>query len=328
MDSTRIRVDVCWNDGEADAVMAREVRDGLLGSPKSIPSKYFYDARGSKLFEAITRLDEYYVTRAENALLDRVAGEVAETARPVDLVELGPGYGTKTHRLIDACHEVGSLRRYVPIEVSPKAVEGAAATLASEYPWLEIHVVVGDFVRHLARLPDAGRALVAFLGGTIGNFPKPRAAGFLAEIRRLLAPDGRLLLGTDLVKDPDVLHAAYNDSRGVTAEFNLNMLRVLNDRLDADFDLDAFEHLAFYDDALERIEMHVRSLRRQRVRLRGIDLEVDLDEGETIRTEVSCKYTRRSVERVLGKAGLELESWHTDGPFALTVSKPSPAGVG
>lgn len=325
MNPSPLTVDVVLDDAGTFAAMAGEVREGLLGSPKQIPSKYFYDDLGSGLFERITRLPEYYLTRAETALVERHAPELARAAASEDLIELGPGSTRKTRLLLDAMSARGALRRYVPFEVSAATVERLGREILQSHPDLEVHAVVGDFQRHLDRIPPGGRRLVAFLGSTVGNLLEAEAVLFLTGVARLLRDGGQLLLGTDLVKDTRILEAAYNDSQGVTAEFNRNILLVLNRRLQGDFDPRAFEHVAFYDEAQERIEMHLRSLRDQKVALRAIDLEIPFKTGEMVRTEVSCKYTRGSVETILKSAGLVLGHWFTDaeGTFALSLSRPA-----
>lgn len=303
--------------------MADEVRESLARTPRELPSKYFYDERGSRLFEEITELPEYYPTRAEWRLLELVAPEIAEIAEPREVVELGSGSSKKTRRLLEAALEHGKLERYVPLEFSREIVEDTAQDLVRDFPELRVHAVVGDFERHLGEIPGGRNRLVALLGSTIGNFERARAVEFLRGIAEIMEPEDRFLLGTDLVKDRGVLEAAYNDSRGVTAEFNKNVLRVVNRLLDADFDLDRFEHVAFFDEIEERIEMHLRSTRDQRVRVEGIDLELGLCAGEMIRTEVSCKYTQESAYSILRDAGFRMEHWFTtaDGAFALSLSR-------
>lgn len=303
--------------------MGQEVREGLSGSPKRLPSKYFYDERGSKLFGRITELPEYYLTRAEDRLLERCAAQIARAVRPRELVELGPGSSKKTRWLIDAARGSGTLRRYVPVEVSPEAARAHAEDLVRRYPGLAIHAVIGDFEQHLGDIPRGDRTLVAFLGSTIGNFPAAEAVDLLSEIAPLLAGGGALLLGADLAKDRAVLEAAYNDADGVTAEFNRNILHVLNRRLDGDFDSTEFEHVSFYNGDLERIESYLRSRRAQTVALTGLDLEIEFARGEMMRTEVSCKYTRASLVALLEQAGLVLDSWYTeeDEAYALLVAR-------
>jgi L-histidine N-alpha-methyltransferase len=321
MAAPRVTVEVRVKEAEALEIMAREVREGLTRVPKEIPSKHFYDERGSHLFEEITLLPEYYLTRAEQALLARKSAEIARVTRPETLIELGPGSARKTRMLLEAGMAIGTLLRYVPVEVAAGTAERSARQLAEDYPWLAVNAIVEDFERDLEPLPPGGARLVAFLGSTIGNFVQERAAPLLGGIAKLLDDRGWFLLGTDLVKDKETLEAAYNDKRGVTAEFNRNILRVVNRRFDGDFEPEAFEHVAFYDENLERIEMHLEALRPQHVRLGGIDLEIDVERGERIRTEVSCKYRRETVESLLGGAGLSLEHWYEGGGFALSLSR-------
>ncbi len=291
--------------------------------PKRLPSKLFYDERGSRLFEQITRQPEYYLTRAETRLLERHASEIASLTGYQELIELGSGESKKTRLLIDAGLKAGTLRRYVPIEVSRETVERSARALARTYAGLDVHAVVGDFERHLERVPSGDMRLIAVLGSTIGNFPDEHANRLLTRIKDVMLDADWLLLGTDLVKDREVLEAAYNDARGVTAEFNRNILNVVNERVDGDFDVEAFEHVSTYDEKRERIESDLRSIRPQLVRLRRLDLEVEFEKDELLRTEVSCKYTRESVTRLLAGAALKLEHWFTDEDesFALALSR-------
>ena len=253
-----------------------DVRDGLTRSLKELPPKYFYDERGSELFDRITSLPEYYPTRCERQILNRHAPQIVEASAAEELVELGSGTASKTRALLYAMAGHGSLRRYVPFDFDPSVVEACAEELTELYPGLEVHGVVGDFGRDLGSIPDGNRRLFAFLGGTIGNLLPDERAAFLARLRAQMGPDDRLVIGTDLVKDRGVLEAAYNDSEGVTADFNRNVLRVINSGLDADFDPEAFEHVAFFDEANSWIEMRLRAKGAQRVRIDGADLEITL----------------------------------------------------
>jgi L-histidine N-alpha-methyltransferase len=291
--------------------LADDVRDGLSRSPKELPPKYFYDERGSQLFDRITQLPEYYPTRCERAILNRHAPAIVDGCE--ELVELGSGTASKTRALLYAMAGAGSLRRYVPLDVDESVVQSCAVELVELYPGLRVHGVVGDFVRHLERLPHGERRLFAFLGGTIGNLYPEERLDFLAGLRTAMGPEDRLLIGTDLVKDQGVLEAAYNDAQGVTAEFNRNILRVLNDGLGADFDPDAFEHVAFFDEASSWIEMRLRANGAQRVLIDGANLEVTFADGEEMRTEISAKFSRAAVERELDGAGLHLDEFFTDG---------------
>jgi len=304
------------------AALRDDVRTGLTSTPKVLPPKYFYDARGSALFEEITRLPEYYPTRAERSILAARALEVAELTKARSLVELGSGSSEKTHLLLRALRDVGSLETYVPVDVSTDAIEWALPGLLDDYPTLEVHGIVADFEKHLDRLPKDGARVVAFLGGTIGNFEPRQRARFLAALGSTMSPGDALLLGTDLVKDPGRLVAAYDDPAGVTAAFDLNVLRVVNRELGADFDLDAFAHVAVWDAEREWIEMRLRSTRAQRVTVRDLALTVDFAAGEEMRTEVSAKFRKDGVEREIAAAGLHLSHWWTDaaGDFAMSLS--------
>ncbi len=318
-----IRID-CYIDGGVPATIAEEVRNGLSRALKELPPKFFYDKRGSALFDRITTLPEYYPTRCERSILNRYAPEVVESTGAQDLVELGSGTASKTRALLYAMAGAGTLRRYLPFDVDESVVQASAVDLVELYPGLRVHGVVGDFERDLERVPDGERRLFAFLGGTIGNlYPEERAA-FLARIRRLMNGGEHLLVGTDLVKDRKLLEAAYNDSQGVTAEFNRNILRVLNDGLDADFDPSAFEHVAFFDEDNSWIEMRLRSNGAQRVTIDAVDLELAFADGEEIRTEISTKFTQEAVGRELAAAGLRLQAFFTDEERLFGVALASP----
>jgi L-histidine N-alpha-methyltransferase len=305
--------------------LRRDARAGLTSNPKSLPPKWFYDAQGSALFDKITELPEYYPTQAEREILRANAAGIADQTQARTLVELGSGSSEKTRLLLDALRAAGSLRCYVPVDVSEPALVAAGDALAAEYPGLEVRAVVSDFEEHLG-LPADGDApaprLVAFLGSTIGNLLPGQRASFLARVRAELRPGDFFLLGTDLVKDPATLIAAYNDSSGVTADFNRNVLAVLNAELGADFDRDAFEHVAIWDPDAEWIEMRLRSLQAQTVRLPAIDLTVAFAADEEMRTEVSAKFRRAGVQAELAAAGLALRSWWTDAAarFGLSLS--------
>jgi L-histidine Nalpha-methyltransferase len=314
-------------DADAAAMMARDVRAGLCAYPKELAPKYFYDERGSELFEQITELPEYYPTRAEREILSHRSAEIlAAAGSPGTLVELGSGSAAKTRHLLDAMREAGSLSTYVPVDISEEITQRTATELVGEYPGLAVRGLVCDFEQHLERIPAAdGTRMIAFLGGTVGNlYPRQRHA-FLERIAALLGPGDHLLLGTDLIKDTARLEAAYDDSAGVTAEFNKNVLEVLNRELGADFDLDAFEHVARYDEEAERMDIRLRSLADQDVRLDGLDLEISFIAGEEMRTEISTKFTRERIESVYASADLELRGWFTDaaGDYALSLATPA-----
>ncbi|HEX2085922.1 MAG TPA: L-histidine N(alpha)-methyltransferase [Solirubrobacteraceae bacterium] len=309
-----------------EGTLAEDVLDGLTRPFKELPPKHFYDAYGSELFERICELPEYYPTRTERSILRSHAATLAARTGAAEVVELGAGYATKTRVLLDALAAAGTLERYVPVDVSATTVHDCAEQLVDEYPGLHVHGLVGDFERHLAHLPPPpGPRLVVFLGGTIGNFLPGARRRFLRDLRAWMAPGDHLLLGTDLVKDPAVIEAAYDDRAGVTAQFNLNVLRVVNRELDADFDLDAFEHVAFFDADHEWIEMRLRARSRQTVRVGALDLTVHFARGEELRTEISAKFTAERLAADLRAAGLELSGWFTDPDdlFAVTLSRPA-----
>jgi L-histidine N-alpha-methyltransferase len=322
--SADVRIDVYLHDG-ALATLADDVRGGLTATPKTLPPKYFYDSRGSELFEQITQLPEYYPTRAEQSILDDVGAEIVELVRPEELVELGPGSARKTHALLDPMCGDGYVRRYVPVDVSESAVQESAARLVDSYDLLTIHGIVGDFENDLERIPRNGdRRLIAFLGGTIGNLDAGERFSMLRKLRAQLGPDDRLLVGTDLVKDRERLEAAYNDSAGVTAEFNRNILEVVNSNLDGDLDPQRFDHRALYDADREWIEMRLCAREPHSARIGAIDLDVPFEASEHIRTEISCKFTEQRLEREYRHAGLELLDLYTDreGLFALSLAGP------
>jgi L-histidine N-alpha-methyltransferase len=304
------------------AALRADVLRGLTATPKWLPPKWFYDDRGSELFDEITRLPEYYPTRAERSILLERAADIAARTQADTLVELGAGSAEKTRLLLDALRGAGTLRRFVPVDVSEGALRQAATGILADYPGLSVHAVVADFEQHLDRLPDGGRRLVAFLGGTIGNLVPAERAAFLRSIRATLAPGESLLLGTDLVKSPDVLVPAYDDAAGVTAEFNKNVLYVVDRELKADFDPDAFAHVAIWNAEAEWIEMRLRSLRDQRVRIELLNLDVAFERGEEMRTEVSAKFRREGVAAELDAAGFDLTEWWTDaeGRFGLSLA--------
>ncbi|MCP2339953.1 L-histidine N(alpha)-methyltransferase [Actinomadura rupiterrae] len=302
--------------------LRRDVGDGLAGSPKTLPPKWFYDERGSALFEDITRLGEYYPTRREREIIKARADEIAELTGATTLLELGAGSGEKTRLLLTAL--AGTLRSYVPVDVSGEFLGEAAAAIAADHPDIAVRPVVADYEQHLHLLPTGGRRLIAFLGGTIGNMPPAARIGFLGALRETMGPDDALLLGADLVKEEDRLVRAYDDASGVTAEFNKNVLRVINRELDADFDLDAFEHLSVWNPSDEWVEMRLRSLRDQTVRIGALDLTAEFAAGEEMRTEISAKFRRERMATELGAAGLRLAEFWTDeaGDFSLTLARP------
>ena len=319
----RVEIEVHYT-GAQGAEMAHEVRSGLTAKPKELAPKYFYDERGSQLFEQITELPEYYPTRAEREILSTRSDEiVAAAGDPSTLVELGSGSAAKTRHLLTAMERAGCLDLFVPVDISEEITHQTAASLVDEYPDLSVAGLVCDFEQDLELIPEAdGGRLIAFLGGTVGNlYPDPRRA-FLSRIAAMLGPGDRLLLGTDLVKDRARLEAAYNDSAGVTTEFNRNVLAVLNRELGADFDLEAFEHFARFDEDEAWMDIGLRSTGDQTVRIDGLDLTVRFAAGERMRTEISAKFTRERLEEIYAEAGLKMSGWFTDpaGDYALSLA--------
>lgn len=302
--------------------LCRDVRAGLQSTPKSLPPKWFYDSVGSDLFDQITRLPEYYPTRAEAEILRARAAEIASITGADTLVELGSGTSEKTRLLLDALRNGGALRRFVPFDVDASMLSAAAKAIQGEYPGIEIAAVCGDFEEHLAKIPHGGRRLFVFLGSTIGNLEPDAREKFLAGLAAALQPGDGLLLGTDLVKDPSRLVAAYDDAAGVTAQFNRNVLAVINRELNADFDVETFRHVATWNPVMERMEMWLRSERAQRVRIAALNLTVEFEAGEQVLTEVSCKFRPEVVAGELAQAGLRLAQWWTDaaGDFGLSLS--------
>jgi L-histidine N-alpha-methyltransferase len=318
-----VTVEVHLPEGGPLSGIAADVRMGLSAPFKELPPKYFYDERGSELFERITELPEYYPTRAERAILDARAREIVDVAGTSMLIELGSGSAAKTRCLFDAMRDAGALEAYVPVDISEEITRETATRLSGEYDGLRVHGVVCDYETHLERIPREPGGLIAFLGGTIGNFHPQVRRSFLARIASLMYPEDRFLLGTDLVKDRARLEAAYNDSAGVTAEFNRNVLYVLNRELGADFDPTAFAHRAFWDGVNWWIDVRLRSLSDQTVTIPAIDMEVEFAEREEMRTEISAKFTREQLEAIYGEVGLELVEWWTDpeGLFALSLAR-------
>ncbi|MFJ4916825.1 L-histidine N(alpha)-methyltransferase [Streptomyces sp. NPDC088726] len=302
-----------------DAALRADVLDGLTRQPKTLPPKWFYDARGSELFEEITRLPEYYPTRAEREILIGRAGAIAAASGARTLVELGSGSSEKTRHLLDALPE---LHTYVPVDVSESALRGAAEALLEERPGLSVHALIADFTGALTLPRTPGPRLVAFLGGTIGNLLPQERAAFLSSVRSLLSPGDSLLLGTDLVKDEEVLVAAYDDAAGVTAEFNRNVLSVVDRELGADFEPGDFEHVARWDPEREWIEMRLRARRELTVKIPELNLVVPFEAGEELRTEISAKFREEGVRDELDGAGLRLTQWWTDsaGRYALSLA--------
>ena len=321
----QITIDSFLAEGD-ERSLADDVLDGLTKPFKELPPKHFYDARGSELFDQICELPEYYQTRTERAILEHRAPEIAEASQAVELLELGSGYATKTRVLLDAMAAAGRLERYLPFDVAESVVRRTAEDLVGEYPGLKVHGVIGDFERHLDRVPppNGGPRIVALLGGTIGNFPPGSRRRFLRGIAARLGPEDRLLLGTDLLKDPETIRRAYDDEAGITAEFNRNVLHVLNRELGADFDPDAFEHVALFDTDREWIEMRLRALRTCTVNIPPLDLAVSFAAGEEVRTEISAKFTRERLASDYAAADLRLTDWWTDPESLFAVSLAAP----
>jgi L-histidine N-alpha-methyltransferase len=322
---SRVIVESHLGGGE-HRTLADDVLDGLTRPFKELPPKHFYDARGADLFDQICEQPEYYPTRSERSILATRSAEIVAMTGAAELVELGSGTAAKTRLLLAAMHEAGTLDRYVPIDVTEGMVRASAHALVEEFDGLRVHGIVGDFERHLDRVPPpvAGRPrIVAFLGGTLGNFTPGSRRRFLRSLSALLGEDGHLLLGTDLVKDVATLEAAYDDAAGVTAEFNRNVLHVLNRELDADFVPTSFDHVAFFDRDREWIEMRLRAQRPQRVHVRKLDLQLTFAAGEELRTEISAKFTRERIEGDLAAAGMVLEDrlLDADGLFALNLAR-------
>ena len=318
----RIVVD-CLLAAGGESSLANDVLDGLTRPFKELPPKHFYDAHGAELFDQICEQPEYYPTRTERSILQARSREIAATTGAVELVELGSGTAAKTRVLLDAMRAAGTLQRYVPLDVTETMVRTTAAELVLEYPGLHVHGIVGDFEQHLDRLPaPLGPRIFAFLGGTLGNFIPGSRRRFLSSLADTMMPGDHLLLGTDLVKDPAILEAAYNDAAGVTAAFNRNVLRVVNAQLDADFDAEAFEHVAFFNREHQWIEMRLRASAAQQVTVRALDLAVSFAPREEMRTEISAKFTPARLRADLDAAGLALKELFTDddGLFALSLA--------
>jgi L-histidine N-alpha-methyltransferase len=320
----RISVDVHLPPGGPLSGMAADVRAGLTRPFKELSPRYFYDERGSQLFEDITRLPEYYPTRCEREILENRSTEICEAANsPATLIELGSGSAEKTRVLLNAMLDACCLETYVPVDISEEITRETAERIAADYDGIAVRGLVCDFELDLERIPVAAPRVIALLGGTIGNFAPQQRAGFLRRISHLLGPEDRFLLGTDLVKDRSTLEAAYNDSEGVTADFNKNVLSVLNRELGADFDLDSFEHVARWDDENLWVDIRLRSLTNQVVNVTSLDMLVPFSAGEEMRTEISTKFARGGLEGIYAEAGLEMTDWFTDadGLYALSLAR-------
>ncbi|WP_306839259.1 L-histidine N(alpha)-methyltransferase [Catenuloplanes nepalensis] len=314
-----VNLETHLDERDLAAALRADVRTGLTAARKWLPPKWFYDARGSELFEEITELPEYYPTRAERAILLARAGEIARITEAKTLVELGSGSSEKTRLLLDALLAHGTLGAFVPLDVSASALADAVTRLDAAYPALSVRGIVGDYTRHLHHLPDGGSRMIAFLGGTIGNLLPVERAEFLAGVRDVLDAGEWLLLGADLVKDVRTLLPAYDDAAGVTADFNRNVLRVINHHLDAGFEPERFDHVAVWDDGNEWIEMRLRAQEAMRVPVRGLDLVVDFARGELLRTEISAKFRPERLRDELATAGFRLRQRWTDDDGLFTV---------
>jgi L-histidine Nalpha-methyltransferase len=321
----RVVVDVRLPPGGPLSGMAADVRAGLTRPFKELSPRYFYDERGSELFERITELDEYYPTRCERAILERRSPEIVAEAGPRALIELGSGSAAKTRVLLDAMAEAECLETYCPVDISEEITVATANAIADEYDGVGVRGLVCDFELDLERMPIGGPRMIALLGGTIGNFAPQQRAGFLRRIANLLGPDDCFLLGTDLVKDRETLEAAYDDPQGVTAAFNKNVLEVVNRELGADFDLDLFEHHAYWDSENLWVDIRLRSMARQVVVVSALGITVTFDAGEEMRTEISTKFARQGLEGIYAEAGLEMAAWWPDpeGLYALSVARPT-----
>jgi L-histidine N-alpha-methyltransferase len=320
-----ITIDVHLPPGGPLSGMAADVRAGLTKPFKELSPRYFYDQRGSELFEQITDLPEYYPTRCERKILELHAPEISAAAGgPATLIELGSGSATKTRVLLNAMRDAGCLQAYAPVDISEQITRDTSEAIAAEYE-ITVHGLVCDFERDLERIPLGGPRVIALLGGTIGNFEPAQRASFLARVANLLGDEDHFLLGTDLVKDRTTLEAAYNDSAGVTSEFNKNVLAVLNERLDCDFDLDAFEHVAFWDEENLWMDIRLRSLARQVVNIAALDMQVAFDRGEEMRTEISTKFARQGLAGIYAESRLEMAGWWTDpeGLYGLSLARPA-----
>ncbi|MTD56784.1 L-histidine N(alpha)-methyltransferase [Amycolatopsis pithecellobii] len=317
---TEPELDVHREPADTAAALREDVRYGFSAAQKWLPAKWFYDARGSELFEQITKLPEYYPTRAEREILAREADEIARVTGAPTLVELGSGSSEKTRLLLDGLRSSGTLKTFVPLDVSASALEEAVTAIRADYPGLDVRGVVGDFTEHLGLLPGGPPRLVVFLGGTIGNFLPAERSKFLRSVRDVLTEGEWLLLGTDLVKDPDTLMRAYDDAAGVTAQFDLNMLRVVNELLGADFDLSRFTHESYWDADNEWIEMRLRAREEMTVRIPGADLTVRFADGEYIRTEISAKFRAAGIAAELAESGFAVQRWWTDEQNRFGVS--------
>jgi L-histidine N-alpha-methyltransferase len=300
--------------------LSQDVFTGLTADQKFIPSKYFYDERGSMLYERICELPEYYLTRTELYILQEKSEAIMAPFENGDLVELGSGANWKISKLIDAANDPpGAHLRYVPVDISESALVAASEDLLNEYPKLRVLGIVADFTRHMEVIPRDFSSLIILFGSTIGNFNEFESQKILQTVADSMKTGDRFLIGLDMIKPKTILEAAYNDSQGVTSEFNKNVLRVINRELHADFDADVFEHLAFYNEEKEQVEMHLQATQRTTVEINDLDLTVEFEKGETIHTEICRKFSEESAQKMFSTAGLAVEQWFTDpkGWFSL-----------
>jgi L-histidine N-alpha-methyltransferase len=305
--------------------LARDVREGLSQPQKILPPKYFYDEHGSRLYDRICQVPEYYPARTETALLQETAGAIIEQVRPDTILELGSGTSHKTTHLLNACEATSCHASYLPLDVCEEMLIDAGNRLLDQYDWLKIKALVGDYSTGFEHLPDGdGARLYVFLGGTLGNLTEAEALEFLGRLRVMMGREDYLLLGVDRVKDRDVLHAAYNDTQGLTAAFNRNVLNVINRELGGHFDLDRFEHRAFFNEQKSQIEMHLHSMISHSVRIDALDMEVQFDRGESIHTEISRKFTPEALSNLTAAAGLAVVDHFepSNGYFSLALLQP------
>lgn len=322
----RIRIDRLLDEDDRRSALYDATFWSLRGRPRELPAVWLYDERGSRLFDEITRLPEYYLTRAEHEILVRRAAEIATLTEARTLVELGSGTSEKTRLLLAALEAAGTLERFVPLDVSEGVLRASAEAIAARYRNVGVHALVADFERHLTALPEGPGRLVAFLGSTIGNLDPARRSRLLRTVAAVLSPDDRFLLGVDLVKEPARIEAAYNDSRGVTETFVRNGLTVVNRELGADFDQERLEFVSRWDAEHEWMDIGFRATDAHSVSIPGLEVELPFQRGEALRFEISAKFRRDGIERELASAGLSLDGWWTDpnGDVALLLASGSP----
>jgi L-histidine N-alpha-methyltransferase len=310
-DAERFEI-IDWTADSAHEHMKQEVREGLTAERKYLPSKYFYDSRGSVLFEQICQLPEYYPTRTELSILKKIAPAVMKELKEGSLIELGSGANWKVRHLLDAADGSRGKIRYIAVDVCESTLVGSTEELLCLYPDLCVTAIVADFHRKLGNIGATGSKLLTFFGSTIGNFSNEESDAFLRSIAALMKPKDRFLVGLDLAKRKQTLEEAYNDGTGITAQFNKNILSVINRELNSDFNPSSFNHLAFYNETSQCIEMHLEANEDVSIEIADLELEVSLKQGETILTEISRKYEREGVERMASQAGLRIKRWYSD----------------